>query len=356
MITVYNTFKGEIKDLWIELEENSQIPPFQSYNWLSIWHQTAGKKYTLFITCIILEERIQAIFPFGINCETAIKKLEWLGGSHSDYMSPILRSENDSVLNNFDQLWGEVLAALPRFDVLSLAKQIPKLGNKNNPFTSIYPSSNSMRSYQSIFSDEWQLFKNGISKKVLADSNRQRKRLSELGELKFNILNPDTDYMEFLECMFSFKQQRYKQMGVKDFLEAKENRDFYINLPAIISSTAKVSCSTLTLDNEIIALHWGVIDCKKFFYLMPAHNTLKWSKYSPGKLLLEDLLEWCNENQFSSFDFTGGEEPYKKIWSNDYFSMHETNHAFTIRGHVYLFILKVGRKVKRFFFNLEKKS
>jgi CelD/BcsL family acetyltransferase involved in cellulose biosynthesis len=355
MISIYNTFEEELKDLWIELEENSQIPPFQSYNWLLNWHQTAGKKYTLFIACIILEGRIEAIFPFGINSTKIIKRLEWLGGSHADYMSPILRSESNYVLGNFNVLWGEVLASLPRFDVLSLTKQIPKIGNQANPFISIYPSSESMRSYQSVFNGEWGVFKDSVSKKVLADSSRQRKRLSELGELKFNIVNPQEDHLEFLNCMFSFKQQRYKQMGVHDFLQAKGHRNFYINLPATISSTAKVHCSTLTLDDEVIALHWGVTDTKTFFYLMPAHDTLRWSKFSPGKLLLEDLLKWSNENRFSTFDFTGGEESYKKIWSNDSFSIHETNHFFTISGQIYLFLLSQGRKIKNIILNFIRK-
>jgi len=352
MIKIYKTFEGEIKDLWIELEANSHITPFQSYNWLSNWHNTAGKKYALFITCIILDGRIEAIFPFGMNGKKIIKKLEWLGGSHADYMSPILRSDNNSVIDNFDQLWSETLDTLPQFDVFYLAKQTPKLGNKDNPFVSIYPSIESMRSYQSVFGSEWNVFKNGISKKVLADSSRQRKRLSQLGELKFNMLNPNEDYVNFLDCMFSFKQQRYKQMGVKDFLEKKENREFYINLPVIISSTAKINCSTLTLNNEVIALHWGVTDGDTFFYLMPAYNIMKWSKFSPGKLLLEDLLKWCNNNQFSSFDFTGGEEAYKKIWSNNNFSMHEINHPFSVRGQIYLFLIGISRRIKYIFLSL----
>lgn len=145
-------------------------------------------------------------------------------------------------------------------------------------------------------------------------------------------------------------------MGVKDFLEKKENREFYINLPTVISSTAKINCSTLTLNNEVIALHWGVTEGDTFFYLMPAYNTLKWSKFSPGKLLLEDLLEWSNKNQFSSFDFTGGEEAYKKIWSNNSFSMHEINHPFSTRGQIYLFLIGISRRIKNTFLSLMRKK
>ena len=144
--------------------------------------------------------------------------------------------------------------------------------------------------------------------------------------------------------------------GIYDFLAAKDNRDFYVNLPATISLTATVSCSTLTLNDEIIALHWGVTDKKKFFYLMPAYNTLKWSQFSPGKLLTHELLGWCDENQFTSFDFTGGEEPYKKIYSNDSFWLYETNHPFSMRGKIYLVLMSFGRKVKKIIYSMIRKS
>ncbi|MDB9738469.1 GNAT family N-acetyltransferase [Gammaproteobacteria bacterium] len=355
MITIYNTFDGEIKDLWFELEENSQISPFQSYNWLSTWYETAGINYSLFIACIFLDGRIEAILPFGIQSKKVIKKLEWLGGAHADYMSPILRSECDHLLKDFDNLWIEVLASLPKFDLLSLKKQIPKIGNSNNPFIDAYPAKRTMQSYQSNFNNNEELFLDTLSKKLLSDNARQKRRLSEQGKLKFNILNTHEDCQEFLNCMFNFKRKRYKQMRVHDFFEAKENQDFYINLPRTISSTANVSCSTLTLDDEIIALHWGVTDRKKFFYLMPAYNISTWGNFSPGKLLLHELLEWCNENQFESFDFTGGEEQYKKIYSNDSFWLYETNHSFTIRGKIYLFSIDFGRKVKHIIYSIIRK-
>jgi CelD/BcsL family acetyltransferase involved in cellulose biosynthesis len=356
MITIYDTFDGEIKDLWFELEGSSQISPFQSYNWLLTWYQTAGKNYSLFIACIFLEGQIKAILPFGINDSKVIKKLEWLGGAHADYMAPIFRSECAHLLENFDSLWAEVLASLPRLDLLCLKKQIPKIGNNNNPFIGIYPAQRTMQSYQSNFNNNEELFLDTLSKKLLSDVRRRKRRLSEQGKLKFNILNPHEDYQKFFDCLFTFKRKRYEQMGVHDFLEVKENQNFYINLPSTISLTANVSCSTLTLDNEIIALHWGVTDRKKFYYLMPAHNTSTYQNFSPGKVLLHELLEWCDENQFELFDFTGGEEQYKKFYSNDSFWLYETNHSFTMRGKIYLFLIGFGRKVKNIIYNMIRKS
>jgi CelD/BcsL family acetyltransferase involved in cellulose biosynthesis len=355
MIKIYHTFNNEIKERWLELEQSSYITPFQYYNWLLNWSQTAGTQYSLFIVCVMSDDRVEAIFPLGIDATRNIKKLEWLGGPHGDYMAPIVRLNSEALFKDISSIWKEVISALPSFDVLHLVKQVPKLGNKTNPFLDIYSSKISIASYQSNISNGWEAFKDSTSKKVHADSNRQRRRLAELGNLKFNILNSHENNQKFLEVMFSFKQERYKQMGVDNFLKLKGHRDFYLNMPSSISSTASIHCSTLTLDGEVIALHYGVIDKSTFFYLMPAHSN-KWEKFSPGKLLLEDLLRWSTENNISLFDFTIGEESYKKIWSNESFFLHETNQPFTATGYAYLFLLDMSRSLKKFILKLLRRS
>ena len=354
MIKIYRTFNNELKEIWLQLEQRSHITPFQYYNWLLNWHQTAGSKYSLFIVCVKFGDQVEAILPLGIDSTRRVKTLEWLGGSHNDYMSPVLHLNSEKVFKDIHSIWSEVVSALPRFDVLHLAKQVPRLGNKDNPFLNIYPSNISMNSYQSKIGSEWEVFKESIPKKVLADSRRQRKRLSNLGSLKFNVINANENNHAFLKIMFAFKQERYKQMGVNNFLKLKEHRDFYQNIPQSISSTARIHCSTLTLDGEVIALHWGLIDKSTFYYLMPAYNISEWAKFSPGKLLLEDLMQWSIENKLSLFDFTGGEETYKKIWSNNSISLHEIIHPFTAWGYAYLFLLDLGRPVKKFFLRIVK--
>ena len=354
MIKIHNTFSKEIKDIWLDLEQESDTTPFQSYKWLLNWHQTAGKNYNLFLTCVVLDGQVQAIFPFGIDSSKFIKKLEWLGGSHNDYMAPIIRTSAQAIFNDFNNIWSQVLCELPKFDLLFLAKQIPTIGDYKNPFLQIYTSQQAMTSYQKKFTSESDNYYAGISKKVLADSQRQRKRLSELGALEFNILDPNQTKNYFLETMFLFKRLRYRQMGVDDHLSSKNHQDFYLNMPAQISSSSRTHLSTLTLNKEIIALHWGLISNNKFYYLMPAHEGTKWAKFSPGKLLLEELLQWSHQHKVSSFDFTGGEEPYKKIWSNQSFGIYQTTRSFSLLGRTYLFLMTCGRAIKKILSNILK--
>ena len=129
-------------------------------------------------------------------------------------------------------------------------------------------------------------------------------------------------------------------MGVLDVLQVQEHQNLYINIPTDLGYTGKIHCSVLLLEKKVIASHWGILSKNTFYYLMPAYERGEWSKYSPGKLLLENLMIWCCKNNIEIFDFTGGDEAYKKIWANDSFPLSEVLKSYTPKGNFYLSIYK----------------
>jgi len=340
-IKIYQDFSLELESYWQKFEEESHLTPFQSYNWLLNWHKTVGStlhNIDLCIVCCFNRSSVELILPMGINALGNIRKLEWLGGIHSDYMMPIVRKKSE-IFADFESIWLEILNALPPFDVLHLTKQIPRIGNQDNPFTNLGRSKFITNSYQAILNGDWEEYQDKhISKKVLNDSKRQRKRLSKLGKLEFIISKNEENRKKFTKEMFLQKRRRYQEMDVLDVLEIPEHQNLYKNMPTDLGFTGQIHCSVLVLNNKVIASHWGILSKNTFYYLMPSYAGGEWSKYSAGKLLLEDLMAWCCENNISTFDFTLGDEPYKEIWTNKSFPLSEVMKSYTFRGYFYLII------------------
>ena len=337
-IQIYKDFNEELESHWKKLEEKSHITPFQSYSWLLNWYTTVGStlhNIDLCIVCYFNRNSLELILPMGINTLGKIRKLEWLGGMHSDYNMPIVRKGSE-IFSDFESRWLEILNLLPPFDMLHLIKQVPRIRDQDNPFINLGRSKFVTNSYQAIFNGGWEKYQDKhISKKVLNDSKRQRKRLSKLGKLRFKIANNEEDRKQATEEMFLQKRRRYHEMDVLDVLEIPEHQNLYKNIPTELGSTGRVHCSVLLLDKKVIACHWGIISKNTFYYLMPAYEGGKWSKYSSGKLLLEDLMIWCCKNNIATFDFTVGEDTYKKIWANNSFPVSEVMKSYTLKGYFY---------------------
>jgi hypothetical protein len=73
--------------------------------------------------------------------------------------------------------------------------------------------------------------------------------------------------------------------------------------------------STLKIDSEIAAIHFGFIKDEKFLYFSPTINP-KFHKYSPGQLLIHQIIIHLQDSDLQIFDFMNDLEPYKLKWTN----------------------------------------
>lgn len=72
----------------------------------------------------------------------------------------------------------------------------------------------------------------------------------------------------------------------------------------------------LNNSNKTVAYHLGFIDSKQTFWSsMPTYD-VNYSRISPGKVLLYDLIDSVFSGDINKFDFGRGSEPYKNWFSN----------------------------------------
>ena len=94
-----------------------------------------------------------------------------------------------------------------------------------------------------------------------------------------------------------------------------------------------IHCAALFVGDITVATHVGIADQDTFYYLMPAHEGGNWEKFSPGRLLLEHLMEWSIQNKLKVFDFTVGDEQYKKDWCDIETELFEKLEAVTTKTY-----------------------
>jgi CelD/BcsL family acetyltransferase involved in cellulose biosynthesis len=348
-IEIYNDFSPTLKRVWEDLEGISLCTPFQSFNWLDHWQKSVGyplDKIKPFIVVIKENNGVSALLPLGKRKSFGVEILEWLGGNNTDYMGPLISRQNDLFIKDFENIWEKVLKKLKPLDLVFLSKQIDF--KKRNPFVSNLENKVIMNSYQSILKGNWDSYsRENLSKRGLSDSRRKRKRLSELGKLSFNIADNKENIKEITQLMIKQKSRRYIETGSWDMLSIKEYKNFYLNLERKLGELGNIHVSYLSLDNEIIATHWGLVSSDRFYYLMPTHEGGGWKKFSPGKLLLEFLIQWSLDNNLKIFDLTVGDEMYKKKWSNSVSPIYEHISPFSLVGKAYLFVQKLKEFIKR---------
>jgi CelD/BcsL family acetyltransferase involved in cellulose biosynthesis len=350
-IEIYSEFNNSLERIWVEFEKKAVMSPFQSYAWLSNWQQTVGGPLLSVLPQVVrvtTDNKTQAIFPFGIRKSFGIKILEWLGGINADYMGPLFHSsffDNEYLLQN---IWNKVKSEINNFDVIHFQRQTDKTIQFLKKIDFAYVSNNNLKLYKATLPPTWNEYYSTVKQKIRSDSRRQRIRLEKIGHVKFNFAENTEGRHEVIQEMIKQKSRRYRETGIWDMLAVDEYKKFYHGLADLQSNViSEVHCTALNVGDVTVATHVGFVAKDTFYYLMPTYEGGEWGKYSPGRLLLLELIKWSINNGLKYFDFTVGGEAYKKNWCNIEAELYETINPVGIRGWAYVSTLETKRVLRK---------
>ena len=347
-IDIYHSLDLNLKNLWRELQVNSNAYAFQSYEWIEHWINTVGKnpKYIKPLFIVVSDEHgVLALFPLMLRRSFGIIVLEFLGGGQCDYNTPLIRAQKISHID-FKKLWIRVLQSTPNHDVRYF-KGIPKeLGGFANPFLGNGLAITDSRSFAATLPLSWDKFQARLPKKFQKDNARMIRRLSEIGNLRFVVAKTLSEFDGLVKVALLQKENRYIATGAKNILADIETHNFYTHLIKSSSQDLGIHMSALMLNDEVIATHLGLYHNGRFYYLFPAYDEQKWGKFSPGRLLLEYLIKWAISARLDIFDFTIGAESYKEIWCDLEMPLYRIVEAVSYRGFVYVRIVRSINWVK----------
>lgn len=344
-VKVFDSFEAA-EETWRLFESEAVSYAFQQYDWLSRWYRQIGvdEGGTPCLIAVWRDGQPLMFLPMGMYKTGPLKLLRFLGGEVTDYFAPILVEKNIPINDNwFSAVWSEIKAQLPSYDAARLIKLPESIEGRNNPFlqlSHIYYS----ESHAATLAPDWDTYYlKQIKKKIRADSRRQRKRLAEIGEVRFVIAEDNETYVQITEAMIEHKRRRYAETGVVDWFAREGYRNFYLDTDFPRWPAGPVHACALYVGDEIVATHWGMAADKRYYFLMPTYAGGDWKRYSVGRVLLEELMQWSFNEKFELFDFSLGGEQYKKEWCDAPMALHEVLEAHSLLGQVFV----QGQKIKK---------
>jgi CelD/BcsL family acetyltransferase involved in cellulose biosynthesis len=311
---------------------------FQCANILEVWCDTIGagrETQVLFVAVIDALNRPLALFPLGIERRLGVRILTFLDGGVSDYNAPVLfvgsREWDAEIVRT---VWRGLLKILPPFDIAVLEKIPEHVGDLPNPLMHLAMRPYLTCGYAANLSESWESFA-ATRLPHRQDSRRQRRRLSELGAIKFEVATTAEEYTTFLDAMIRQKSRRYIETRRADGFERPGYRAFFAETTRRLYQDQLIHLSALKLDDTIIAAHWGYVVGARFYYLMPSYESGEFRRYSTGRILLEHLLEGCFAQGLEVFDFGIGNEEYKAEYCDRVITLHATEIPITHVGRAW---------------------
>ncbi len=85
-----------------------------------------------------------------------------------------------------------------------------------------------------------------------------------------------------------------------------------------------------------------------YYHVLASHDDSEAARLGPGVAHLRELLRYSIERGLKHFDFTIGDERYKREWSDRTLSLYDHVAAASIRGWPAASMVHTHRRVKRF--------
>ncbi len=344
-IKIFNNLSEELKDKWLNFENESSFHLFQKYEFIENFLKEHNRSCIFII--LIFKDKTVAILPFEIKEKFGLKVLQWLGTKEFDYCGPLISNfkEEGIAKSLFRAVWKKIFSKYVKVDLILLDKQLEKINDFKNPFVDNLNNILASKIYSIKLPNDYQSFlKNIENKKFINEFTRTKDKLLSENKVEFHDIEAN-DINFGVSDIVKQKAKILEKRKIKHILDSE-----------MISTLNKfkkrnsdlVKITTLKVNGELVAANLGLILKHRFYYYMPVLFSEKFNKYSPGKVLISYLIEWSIINKIDFFDFGLGDENYKKYWSNFSENLFRYFEFKTFKGLVAYLFIKIYLLIKKF--------
>jgi CelD/BcsL family acetyltransferase involved in cellulose biosynthesis len=331
---------GAVESVWREFEKTADCTAFAAFDWHAAWQRNIGKHQGVRPAIVVggAHGRTAFIMPFAIEPGTAVRRLVWHASDLCDYNTALLAPDFASVVTDFPALFDAVvrqIGAEQPFDAVLLTKMPEHVGPQLNPFLSLPNTLNPSGAYLVNLGTDWETF---YAAKRSSSTRRRdrtkRKRLSDIGPVTFTTPFTADDTRQNLAVLLEQKGNAFAAMGVNNFLARQDVRDFFFDLATSPQTRDFVHVSHLDVGPMMAATNLGLVFRGVYYHVLASYDAGPASKFGPGAAHLHELMTYAMQRGCRAFDFTIGDERYKREWSDVTIKLYDHRCAVTLRGYI----------------------
>lgn len=319
-IEVHTSFESCASLLRAFLRAQKTSNVFMSVEWLEAWWKYIGFGKFLEILLVWEEEHLIGYIPLYYKKIklTNIRQYFFIGHRTSNRIEICAKEGQESsvlmaAINYFEQLRCPVLlhlidinSASPSFQILN--KYLPCTKGIQGSAFPLYPCPHAK------LSDDWETFFRTVvpKSKKRTELRKFERKLSSLGKVSFTVVtNPDVLKVVFPR-MVQIHTARFRKTTNKS-MEGVQKR--FIEEISFKLLGHGLHISMVTLDDELISFVIGAKIGETFVDCIPAFDPI-FQKFSLGHVHLMYLMQSLISERFKIFDFSKGDDIYKRKWAN----------------------------------------
>jgi CelD/BcsL family acetyltransferase involved in cellulose biosynthesis len=330
----------EAETVWRRLEGQQHFStPYQRFDFLSPWQRLVGERENLRPFVVIaydIERRPLLLLPLALRQEHGIRVARFMGGKHTTFNMALWERDfaADATRADLDMLISAIRAR-SEADILAFSQQPLSWRDLRNPMA-LLPNQASVNDCPLMTIVPGAPPTTQISNSFRRRLKGKESKLKTLPGYRYRVAATESEIERILDAFFRIKPLRMAEQklpnvfadpGVEDFI-----RD--VCLMPLPGGGHVIDIHALECDDEIIAIFAGVADGYRFSLMFNTYTMSENSRYSPGLILVRNIVDHCAERGYSALDLGVGSDSYKKLFCKSNESIFDSFIPLSLRGTI----------------------
>lgn len=279
--------------------------------------------------------RLAMVLPLIRRKSGPMRYIEAPDQGLADYVAPAVAAWFEPDAAQMEQVFQQILAALPKADVLTL-KKIPAAlpDGRVNPLTLLSGTIPMGTGTKSITLLDVESKDHYLRSGIYKDSMRQLRKLRKTGDVEFRMAGTSEEASALFDHFLGHRLPRFEALDRFDPLAAPRVQAFYRDVAMEGVPSGDVLFSGLYLDGRCIGVDLGLINGDTYLRILTAMEGGELGRYSPGTIAFMLVLDETRARGIRRFDLGVGELGYKNRLSGPIMPIYERHDALSARGQV----------------------
>ena len=339
--------------VWRSLESQHHLStPYQRLDFLRPWQTLVGKREGLSPLIVVAYDREHTpllLLPLVIKQGRGVRSAHFMGGKHATFNMALWNRDFATIVSRAEL---NVLFASLReragVDVLAFEQQPLTWRELPNPFALLphqaSPNDCPMMTFAPGASDVAR-----ISNSLRRRLKGKERKLKALPGYRYQVATDDAGIKRLLDAFFRIKPQRMAEQKLPNVFADPGVEDFIRRtcMAPRADGGRVIEIHALECDGDVIALFAGVADGYRFSMMFNTYTLSASSRYSPGLILIRDIVDYYAERGYRALDLGIGSDDYKKLFCKANESIFDCFLPLSPRGAVAAAVMSGANRAKR---------
>lgn len=339
--------------VWRSLEgPQATFTPYQRFDFLKSWQASVGAREGLSPLIVIAfdaDRRPLLLLPLALRQAYGARCAGFMGGKHSTFNMALWDHDFAASVTPAD-LDGLIAAISQRCeaDVLALHQQPVRWRDLPNPLA-LLPHQPSANDCPLLTMEPGAAPTTLISNSFRRRLKGKERKLQSLPGYRSHIASTEADIIRLLDWFFRVKPLRMAEQKLPNVFADPGIEDFVRSActTKLADGRHAIDIHALECDEEVIAIFAGVADGYRFSMMFNTYTMSPNSKYSPGLILMRDIIDHYAAQNYRALDLGIGSDDYKRLFCKSDEPIFDSFIALSQRGKFAAGVMSGLNRTKR---------